>query len=172
MLERVANPNKPPMTLDEIKSARTAFAEAGSDEEEDALKLSLTEMEAEFRRGRGSLADDFSPEILAAIDKCFVDIFLVEEEPVKTLFYPNSGDGLDLFIKYFDEVDLIFQSFEGVPMYAREYFAFFSIWQMQPNVYFPLPLGTASVVSTLHKMMGRVRRGMTEVRAHSYSTRF
>lgn len=94
MLERVANPKKPSMTLEESRSTHTAFARASSDQEEEELKLSLTQIKANFQGGCRSLADDFSPKILSAIDKCFVDIFLIEEEPVKTLFYPNRVDAL------------------------------------------------------------------------------
>jgi hypothetical protein len=162
MLQRIANPNKPPLTLKEIQDARAAIADTSNIDEEEAIKGGLLEMDDAFRLGQGSLTD-WSPELLDAIDACFVENFIKEGEPNASLFYPNSADGLDLFTKYFEEVDIILQTSSKVPPYARHYFAYFCIWQMQPYVYFPLPLGTASVIGIVNKMMHRVRHGMAEV---------
>src|ERR1700760_3060723 len=104
MLERIANPNKPPMGLRQIQNYRSEFAEAQTEDEEKELKTKLVMMEDTFRHGRGTLTD-LSPKLLGAIDKCFVDNFIVDGEPVASLFYPHSADGLNLFSKYFKEVD-------------------------------------------------------------------
>ena len=166
MLSRIANPKKPPLNLEELEEARNDYGEADTDEMYAEMKIRLAEMEKEFRRGRGDLPA-LTPELLADIDKCFVNNYMEDGEPAASLFFPNSADNLNRYERYCDEVEVVLQKPENdAPRYALHYFRYYSIWEMRETI-FPLPLGTATVVGVLNKMTNKVRRGFCEVSRRS-----
>jgi|HubBroStandDraft_1064217.scaffolds.fasta_scaffold185537_2 hypothetical protein len=128
------------------------------------LRANLNGMEQAFQNP-GELSS-WSPDMLHKIDQVFVKNYLDEDgEPVASLFFPNSADNLNRFMTYCNEVDHeLRMEPESAPRYAREYFLYFSIWQMR-GWSFPVPLGTASVVGVLAKMAKRVKNGFSEVSA-------
>jgi hypothetical protein len=161
MLERIANPEEPPLEFSEISSRHDEVEYAEPEERAEVLS-SLDDMEKVFMRGRGSL-EQWTPEVLEAIDKCFRTLFMSGEEPVAHLFFPYDDRGIELFNEYCDAVDGVLQAnADKIPPYAREYFAYFTIWEKRDYA-FPVPLGTASVIECLHKMASRVCKGMIEV---------
>jgi hypothetical protein len=161
MLERIASPDAPPLDLSEIMTKRDEVEYAGSDEREGILS-SLDEMERVFMRGRGNL-EQWTPEVLDAIDKCFKTTFMSGDEPIAELFFPYDNKGIALFNEYCEAVDGVLQAHEGkIPPHAWAYFTYFTIWEKRDYT-FPVPLGTASVIDCLHKMASRVRKGMIEV---------
>ena len=161
MLERIASPDAPPLDLTQITNKREEI-EYAEPSERAGLLTSLDEMERVFMRGRGSL-EQWTPEVLDAIDKCFRTHFMSGDEPVAELFFPYDDKGTSMFNEYCDAVDAVLQAHEGkIPPYAREYFAYFTIWDKRDYA-FPVPIGTASVIHCLHKMATRVRKGLIEV---------
>ena len=161
MLERIASPDAPPLELSQIMTKRDEVEYAESDEREGVLS-SLDEMERVFMRGRGNL-EQWTPEVLDAIDKCFKKFFMSGDEPIAELFFPYDDKGIALFNEYCEAVDGVLQAHEGkIPPHARAYFTYFTIWEKRDYT-FPVPLGTASVIDCLHKMASRVRKGMIEV---------
>lgn len=159
-LERIANPTAPPLDLDAIDKKKTEFMMEEGDMKE--LRMSIKEMEDAFRNP-GHLSS-WNPQLLGEIDRCFVNNYVGDDgEPVPSLFFPDSPDNMNRFMKYCSDVDLALRtSSETAPRYAREYFMFYSIWQNRPWG-FPMPLGTASVVGILHKMTKAVESGFSEV---------
>ena len=154
------------MDLKAIKAMREDL-----EHEDDAIVNDLIEkmvpVRTKFRRGRGNL-QAWTPEVLAAIDKCFVDIYVSDDEPIPILFcFRGSREGaieaLDTFRSYYDAVDDILVKHKStVPPYAREYFAIYTMWALQ-GFGFPVPLVTASVVECLNKILNGSRKGMIEV---------
>jgi hypothetical protein len=160
-LERIANPEEPPLNFGAIRRKRDEFAVA-QDGEKDALRTSLEGMKEAFRKP-GDLSS-WTPDVLQKIDQCFVKNYLgANEEPIPCLFFPDSPDNLKIFITYCHEVDDVLRRHTAsAPKHARVYFAYYSIWQMQ-GWQFPVPLGTASVVGILNKMAKDMKRGFSEV---------
>lgn len=160
----MANPAPPIMSVDQTTQLRN---ELGS---EPHLRLGedeqpLLDMKNNFRSGHGDL-ETWKPEVLAAIDQCFVDNFMENDEPVPCLFSAlpaSADDNYARFKSYCDAVDkVLVDNPKKAPKYAREYFAMYSIWNMH-GWRFPVPIVTASVVECLHKIASKVRVGMIEV---------
>lgn len=154
------------MTLEEIIAIRN---EIGCGPFAQEHFQPLEEMQAAFQTGAGTAnLDSWKPDLLAAIDACFVDSFMTDGEPATCLFsvLPACAQENEVrFRGYYDAVDYILaRSPNMAPPYAREYFAMFTVWYRQ-GWYFPIPLVTASVVECLHKIASRVRVGMVEVSA-------
>jgi hypothetical protein len=161
MLERIASPDEPPLDLGQLTSKRDEVEYTQPDEREEVL-ASLNDMEKVFMRGRGNL-EQWTPEVLDAIDKCFRTLFMSGGEPIAQLFFPYDDQGIALFNEYCEAVDaVLLANADRIPPYAREYFTYFTIWEKRDYA-FPVPLGTASVIECLHKMACRVRKGMIEV---------
>lgn len=158
-LERIANRAKPPMALGDIERKKKAFDEPKADKK--ALRKDLLEMEAAFR-GRGDLSS-WRPEVLDEIDRSFVRNYMPEGDPEPCLFVSNDADNLNRFTRYFLDVDDILRSSgDRAPLYAREYFRYYSIWQMR-EYKFPVPLGTASVVLAINRILVKVPTAFSEV---------
>ena len=49
-----------------------------------------------------------------------------------------------------------------MPQYAREYFAYYSLWDLQ-GFTFPMPLGTQSVIYSVAMLLQDYREGFKEV---------
>jgi hypothetical protein len=129
--------------------------------EKDAVKKEIRFLELQFQRGRGSLSD-WSTALLEDIDRCFVDNYMEDGEPVASLFYPHNGDNLNRFEKYCNDVDMVLRKTDNeAPRNARAWFTVYRMWEMRSK--FPVPLGTASVVECLHNMSVDVRKGFSEV---------
>ena len=166
MLERIASAEKPSMDLKAIKAMREDL-EREDDAGVDDLVKTMEPVLSRFRRGKGDL-QLWTPKVLAAIDKCFVDIYMVDDEPSPNLFSvrgstENNIEALDAFREYYDTVDDILVKHKStVPPYAREYFALYSMSAMH-NFSFPVPLVTASVVECLNKILSGSRKGLIEV---------
>jgi hypothetical protein len=106
----------------------------------------------------------WTPNLLDEIDRCFEKNYLSQGgEPVPYLFFPRSADNLNKFMTYCSEVDEVLRKHsQESPPWAREYFAYYSIWQMR-GWGFPVPLGTKSVVGVLDLMVSTVKKGFSEV---------
>jgi hypothetical protein len=151
------------MSLDAIKGKRDAFLEANGDDA--ALRKEMAPMNKAFRKGRGDLKK-WNPILLDMIDKCFWSCYTNGKSLTPYLFFRDSQANLDAFRKYCDEVDrILLDHGSGAPLHAREYFAFYSIWQMQ-EFQFPVPLGTKSVIHALDMILLYLGKGFVEV---SYS---
>lgn len=158
-LERIANRAEPPMGLAEIEGIRTEFKRGNANET--ALKMRLEGMQTAFR-GRGDLSR-WNPDVLRKIDECFVTHYMDDQrEPCACLFSPDDPENLNKFNLYIDGVDGILRAHAGDIPHARAYLAYFSIWKMQ-DYRFPVPLGTASVVEALDKILQKVTLGFSEV---------
>ena len=132
----------------------------GADTEQ--LRIRMGEMESVFAV-RGDI-QTWTPEILALIDEAFVKNFVQEDgEPVPSLFFPKSAATLNIFTTYCSDVDSVLKAHPSwAPPYAREYFSYYTVWQMR-GWGFPMPLGTASVVGVLNQMCKKVKTGISEV---------
>jgi hypothetical protein len=159
MLERLANPEAPPLTLSEIEKIRVEYMNPTSNKEE--LRKKLEGMAIAFR-GRGDLSE-WPFEILDAIDECFVEHYMKNGEISTSLFVVDSAANLNNFSAYCDAVDqrLRNSGFDRPP-YVREYFAYLSIWQVH-GYSFPVPLGTRSVIRALDSLSTGFESGFTEV---------
>jgi hypothetical protein len=160
VLERLANKKKPPMRLEAIERKRNEFVRAKSNATSE-LKTALAPMATAFR-GRGDVGL-WDYRLLEKIDKCFKDHYNGPAGLARTLFFPDNAENQNRYLRYCVDVDHIFQENSAIsPPFAREYFAFYSIWQMQ-GLRFPLPLGTASVIDALDKLLTKYRLGVCEV---------
>jgi hypothetical protein len=159
-LERIANPSKPPLDFSAIEAKKNRFEAQSGDMDE--LRKSLEGMEDAFRKP-GDLSS-WTPQLLEAIDDCFVKNYMDDDgEAVPSLFFPDSTDNMNRFMTYRTDVDLAIRTHsETAPQFAREYFAYYCIWQMR-GWPFPVPLGTASVVGALNKMTKTIKKGFSEV---------
>ena len=160
MLERLANPEEPPLSLGELERIRLAFMKPSSDKGD--LREKLQGMAIAFQ-GRGDLSE-WPFEILDAIDECFVNQYMKNGEISTSLFVVDSAANTNNFIAYCDAVDqrLRNSGFDR-PRYACEYFAYFSIWQVHGYT-FPVPLGTQSVMRSLEMVSNKFETGFIEVR--------
>jgi hypothetical protein len=160
-LERIANLEQPPLNYSALKEKREQIEKVEPELVTDSMRASLKEMGVAFRKP-GDLSC-WTPEILNEIDKAFVKIYVQDDQPIPCLFFPDSAMNLNLYDKYCQEVVKVLQHSTATgPPYAREYFIYYSMWQIQ-GFKFPMPLGTASVVDILNKMLLKVRRGFSEV---------
>jgi hypothetical protein len=160
LLERLANPQKPPLTLADLESIRTAFMDPSSDKAE--LRRQLEGMATAFQ-GRGDLSN-WQFEMLDAIDECFIEQYMKNGEISTSLFAVDNAANINNYCTYCDAVDQRLRSSSGDrPRYAREYFAYSSIWQVH-GYPFPVPLGTQSVMRALDMLASEFRPGFTEVR--------
>jgi hypothetical protein len=161
MLERMVNPNKPLLSIEQIKEARNDF-EHGDDYMRADVKDKLSKMNEQFLQGRGDL-NGWPDEVLEAIDECFIESFIIDGEPADYLFYVNSANAMDKFQEYCSKVaQVLIKNKRKLPKYVLEYFTYFSIWRMQGYA-FPVPLMTASVVGSLHTITEKLRKGFIEV---------
>jgi len=160
MLERLANTEKPPLDIDELEAIRIEFMDPKSDKA--ALRGRLKGMADAFQE-RGELTS-WHHEMLDAIDECFVEHFMTNGNVSTALFVPDSATNANSFSAYCDAVDEKLRGkLDQRPKYAREYFAYYSIWQMQ-GYSFPVPLGTKSVVQSLNMLAHEFNAGFVEVR--------
>ncbi|KAI9430720.1 hypothetical protein H4582DRAFT_2063460 [Lactarius indigo] len=159
-LERVANPEKPPMAYERIEELGQHLLEANTEAEVDEIREKLEKVRTAFEE-MGD-ASDWTHELLDKIDQCFKDAYCVNDEPCESLFVPLSSDNDNRFEKYLMSVDKVLQNeSQTAPPYAREYFAYAMMWKLH-GYKFPMPLGTASVVEALHKIAMRYPRGISE----------
>jgi hypothetical protein len=161
-LARIANTERPPLEREELMRMRTEFMTTSDPAKEKKLRAKMKAMKDAFGGGRGDLSS-WGPDVLTEIDNCFVKAYLVKGEPHPCLFFPQSPENMNKFLTYCGEVDVILrQRSKNVPVYAKEYFAYFTIYHMQ-DYKFPVPLGTKSVVNALHKIAESLKDGFTEV---------
>jgi len=125
------------MTLDEIRNKSELFEahpydEDDEDEDVKELRDSLRGMEAAFNR-RGDVTY-WTPELLQDVDEAFKNNYIVEEggTVVPFLFFSEDMENLNTFTSYCAQVDQALRKHATtVGPYAREYFAYYSIWQMR-----------------------------------------
>jgi hypothetical protein len=159
MLGRIGNPKKPALSLDMLQDLREKILRDGSDK--DKLHEKLQGMKEAFQ-DRGDVKQ-WSNEVLDQIDKCFIEHFMDSEQLLPVAFTPGNVEGINRFLKYYDQVDNILRVSRGkVPEYAREYFAYFSMWEVQ-GFAFPMPLGTRSVIHCVNMLLTDYERGFKEV---------
>ncbi len=159
VLEHLACEEEPPLCLAELELIRDSFGDEKSDK--DVLRKWLEVMEPVFRK-RGSLKG-WRPETLDKIDDCFEEHYMLDKEVLTFAFVPNSGGNQNAFMKYCAGVDEILEMHSDiVPKYSRDYFAYYSIWEVHGYA-FPMPLGTSKVVSVLEAIVSGYRDGLIEV---------
>jgi hypothetical protein len=157
-LERIANPEGPPLDFAAIEEKKKLFCEVGDG---DDLRNTLADMEKAFKK-LGDLSS-WSSELLNDIDAAFVKNYLDQDGESASLFFPHDMDNFNRFRHYCTDVDEALRKHAAsAPPYAREYFAYYSIWQMR-EWKFPMPLGTASVVISLNNMLNKMKNGFAEV---------
>lgn len=161
ILERMANPAKPPLDVKALAALESALVEG---QKSDDIDNKLAAMSKAFRRrGDPSAWDDET--VLAEIDKCFTDNFLLEGEIRDELFYGDDPETHDLFTKYRSDVDKVLKDHRSSKLpYAREYFAYSMMMWKKRGYKFPVPLGTASVIECIHNLVKKHSAGLTEVR--------
>ena len=159
-LEHIANPEAPPLALAAIERVKNEFD--APDKDMDALRTRLQGMEDAFHK-QGNLSS-WSPDLLDEINACFLKNYVEEDgRPVPCLFFPDSPDNLNLYASYCSGVDHALRKHSfSAPRYAREYFAYYSIWKMR-GFPFPVPLRTKSVVGILNDMAKKLTKGFCEV---------
>ncbi|KAH9019230.1 hypothetical protein EDB85DRAFT_1896816 [Lactarius pseudohatsudake] len=164
VLERLANPNAPPLDKRIIDGVAIDLMESRYPAGLDEANKKLSDMTDAFK-GRGD-ASSWNEELLAKIDECFVRNYKDKDDPAASfcdsLFFPDS-DNHNRFTKYQLDVDKVLQEESHVaPRYAREYFSYYAlIWQLKGRS-FPVPLGTASVIDAVHQLATKYRRGLSE----------
>lgn len=146
----------------ELQKIKIKFGEPNSDL--DSLRTSLQGMEEAFTSHGNRDLSSWTPELLDAIDICFTTAYVeANGDPSPYLFFPDSVPNLNQFASYCTSVDLALRRHANVaPKYAREYFTYYTIWQMR-DFRFPVPLGTKSTVSALDKIARSMRKGFAEV---------
>lgn len=159
-LERIANQEKPPLSVEQIKEFRSKIHSPS--DVTDEVRSALAKMEAAFVK-TGNLSF-WSREVLDEIDAAFVRHYLDEDrEPIPELYFPQSMKNLNQFELYCSDVDkALRRAQDGAPPFAREYFLYYSMWAMR-GFKFPVPLGTVSVVGVMQNMLKRVKMGIQEV---------
>jgi len=159
ILEHLACEEEPPLRRHELELIRDAFGDENSDKE--VLAKRLEGMVKAFGK-RGALKG-WRPMILDKIDLCFEEHYMMDKEILACAFLPNSGENQNAYMKYCAGVDEILATHSDlVPPYARDYFAFYSIWEMQGYA-FPMPIGTSKVVSVLEAIVNGYCDGFVEV---------
>ena len=168
ILERLANPNVPPLDLEQIETMKRNFKLTHPPSKEKSYDAQMNEMEKAFR-GRGDVTE-WREEILSGIDDIFVKTYKDSNTGLisDSLFFPNSPDNYDRFDQYCQEVDQFLRERpDQIPMNAQVYFGYFTMWRTMGYA-FPMPLGTASVIEALHNIVSRHRIGFSEVSIHSF----
>lgn len=147
-----------------MEKIKEAFLDLEKEDDATELQESLKGMEKAFEK-TGDLSS-WSPELMHDIDQAFVKSYMDENgEAAAHLFFPDSAKNINAFAAYCTNVDKALRKHaETAPPYAHEYFIYYSIWQMR-GWRFPVPLGTASVVGVLNKMLKQVKNGFSEVSA-------
>ncbi|KAI0004340.1 hypothetical protein BJV74DRAFT_793300 [Russula compacta] len=101
-------------------------------------------------------------EVLAKIEQCFINNYYDLGNPHSTLFSLNSVDNQNQFTHYCTDVDQVLcQNGSTAPKYAREYFAYYSIWQMRKYTFLML-LGTATMSESLDHLATKYQQGLCE----------
>ena len=160
ILGNLANEEPPPLRRPELEKIRHAFRNA-DDKKKAELTTQLGEMVTAFR-GRGDLKK-WDVTALDAIDKCFEECFMTDGQAATWAFVPNSETNLNKYVEYCNKVDRVLAKFTGkVPLYARDWFAFYAIWEVQGYA-FPMPLGTSKVISTVAGILQYMAEGVVEV---------
>ncbi|KAH8986177.1 hypothetical protein EDB86DRAFT_3082994 [Lactarius hatsudake] len=161
ILERVANPERPPMEYEAIEELGQHLLLANTEKEVGVIRDKLVKVRTAFE-DMGDVSD-WTHDLLGKIDQCFKDAYYVNDEPCKSLFVPLSSDNDNRFEKYLMSVDKVLQNeSQTAPPYAREYFAYAMMWKLH-RYKFPMPLGTASVVEALYKIANKYALGINEV---------
>ncbi|KAH8984063.1 hypothetical protein EDB86DRAFT_2833632 [Lactarius hatsudake] len=162
ILERIANPEKPPIEYEDIEELGQHLLEANTEAEVNVIRKKLAKVKTSFE-DMGD-ASDWTHDLLGKIDQCFKDAYYVNDEPCESLFVPLNSDNDNRFETYLMGVDKVLQNeSQTAPRYAREYFAYAMMWKLH-GYKFPMPLGTASVVEALHKIANKYPLGISEVR--------
>ena len=160
ILAHLANEEVPPLRRAELEKIRDAFRTA-DDKKKEELTKELKGMVVAFR-GRGPLKK-WDTGALDAIDACFEECFMTDGQASPWAFVPKSEANLGKYVEYCDKVDRVLVKFTGkVPVYARDWFAFYSLWEVQGYV-FPMPLGTSKVISAMAGILKYVADGVVEV---------
>lgn len=160
ILEHIANEETPALKRSELEAIRDAFGEESSDK--DALRERLSGMATSFR-GRGNVTQ-WRTIVLEKIDECFEQHFMSSGAVYTWVFVPDNAQYLNAYARYCAGVDRILSTYSHqVPRHARDYFAYYSIWEVQGYA-FPMPLGTSKVVSALETTLNEYRDGVIEVR--------
>ena len=163
ILERLANKNEPPLRRSELEKIREALGKEGVDKT--AVRERLGLMKEAFQK-RGDVTR-WSSAVLDKIDVCFEEQFTLNGEVSGWVFYPDSAMNLNKADKYYSGVDRILATHADlVPRYARDWFAYFRMWDEQGYA-FPMPLGTCSAVGIVEKLAVGNSVGIIEVRVCS-----
>lgn len=159
VLEHISNEEQPPLSWKDLESIRDKFNDASSDKK--ALCELLEDMKKAFqKRGNVKL---WKPIVLEEIDAEFQKHFMKGENVTFWLFNPEDVRNVEAYMQYCAGVDRVLRTHAGnVPKYAREWFAFYSIWQYH-ELPFPMPLGTRTVVGALEKLLAQYKPGVLEV---------
>ena len=159
ILEQLANEEEPPLRRAELEAIRDRFGQEDADKDE--LRGLLSGMKGAFQK-RGDLSK-WGAGVLDHIDECFREHFMIDREASDWVFYPKNGMNLGKAERYYAGVDRILSTYsEIVPRYARDWFAYFSIWEEQGYA-FPMPVGTCSVVGVVEKYAREYSSGIVEV---------
>ena len=159
MLEHIGNGTPPPLDLEAMQELREQFLDPTSDK--GVLRTKLAGMKKAFQ-GRGDVKK-WNDDILDEIDDCFIKQFMPDGQLTPVAFVPGNLDYINGFIKYYEAVDDILRANKDkVPEYAREYFAYYAIWELQ-GFDFPMPLGTRSVIYCMHLLLMDYQAGFQEV---------
>ena len=163
ILERLAKENEPPVRRSELEKIREALGKDGVDKT--AVRERLGLMKEAFQK-RGNVTR-WSSAVLDKIDMCFEEHFTLNGELSGWVFYPDSAMNLNKADKYYAGVDRILATHADlVPRYARDWFAYFRMWDEQGYA-FPMPLGTCSAVGIVEKLAVGNSVGIVEVRVYS-----
>lgn len=157
-LERLANPEQPPLSKAVIEKAHNDCVGGNMTVEDLAAKTE--EMRKAFRkRGDPSM---WKEDVLEKLDKCFRKHYL-ENGELKGIFLFPSAESISKFNVYYSDVDNIFKdNYDTVPTHTCTYFAYAMAWRAHGHP-FPIPLGTASAVYALHRLTTKYKKGITEV---------
>ncbi|KAN0128163.1 hypothetical protein V8E53_014015 [Lactarius tabidus] len=158
VLERLANPEKPPLSMARIDTISDSLREPLGDI--DKAVENLEGMKKAFD-GRGD-PRKWTPELLNEIDECFVNNYYDNGSVCNSLFIPDNEDNICRFERYCSDVDKVLtDNHATAPPFAREYFAYATIWKVHGRA-FPIPLGTASVILAVHQLLRKHELGLTE----------
>ncbi|KAH9983733.1 hypothetical protein BJV77DRAFT_1072649 [Russula vinacea] len=135
ILERIANPKEPPLQMEDIEKKHDEVLQAGNN-------LALL-------------------KLLGKIDECFVKHYMDAGKLVDSLFTPDFPDNFNQFVKYCANVDEVLAASANTLRFSREYFTFYSIWQLR-GYSFPVLLRTALVVDALNKISMKLQNGFVE----------
>lgn len=159
VLAILANTTEPPMKSAELIAIRRELLSERL-EVKDAQKRLAPMVSCYKQRGDISTWDE---SVLAEIDNVFCKHFMIGGRPAKHFLFPGNDDNDNNFTDYCDQVDqILIKNNSKVPPYARQYFAYFSMWRLHKHA-FPIPLGTSTVVFAVNELLNKYTRGVTEV---------